>query len=68
LWYSGWWRRWPGRCPPGPRHQAIGTDIAAHGRPITVTRFTIAGDRIVAIDLIGNADRIADDGLTILNC
>jgi RNA polymerase sigma-70 factor (ECF subfamily) len=45
---------------------AIGTVNAAHGRPITFMTFTITGDRIVAIDLIDDADRIAEADLAIL--
>jgi RNA polymerase sigma-70 factor (ECF subfamily) len=47
---------------------AIGTINAAHGRPLTLMVFTITGDRIEAIDLIDDPDRIAEADLAILNC
>jgi hypothetical protein len=37
-------------------------------RPITFMTFTITGDRIGAIDLIDDADRIAKADLAILKC
>jgi RNA polymerase sigma-70 factor (ECF subfamily) len=46
---------------------AIGVIQAAEGRPISLMAFTIAGEKIVAIDLIDNPGRIAGADLAILN-
>ncbi len=46
---------------------AIGVIRAAEGRPISLMAFTIAGEKIVAIDLIDNPGRIAEANLAILN-
>ncbi len=39
---------------------AVGMVAAAHGRPITLIVFTIDGEKIAAIDIIDDADRIAE--------
>ena len=39
---------------------------AAEGRPIGVTTFTIAGDKVAVIDIIDNPGRIAEADLVIL--
>ena len=44
----------------------VGVVTAANGRPITLIAFTIAGAKIVAIDLIDDARRIAEADLAIL--
>ena len=41
--------------------------IAAHGRPLTLTVFTITGAKIAAIDIIDNPERVAEADLTILD-
>jgi RNA polymerase sigma factor (sigma-70 family) len=46
---------------------AVGMVIAAHGRPITLTVFTITGVKIAAIDIIDNPERVAEADLTILD-
>jgi hypothetical protein len=46
---------------------AVGMVIAAHGRPITLTVFTITGAKIAAIDIIDNPERVAEADLTILD-
>jgi hypothetical protein len=45
---------------------AAGLVTAAHGRPITVVRFTITGAKIAAIDLIDDPRRITETDLAIL--
>jgi RNA polymerase sigma factor (sigma-70 family) len=45
---------------------ALGMVTAAHGRPITLTVFTIAGEKIAAIDIIDHPGRVAEADLTIL--
>ena len=46
---------------------AVGMVTAAHGRPITLTVFTINGEKIAAIDIIDNPDCVAEADLTILD-
>jgi RNA polymerase sigma factor (sigma-70 family) len=46
---------------------AVGMVIAADGRPITLTVFTINGEKIAAIDIIDNPDCVAQADLTILD-
>jgi RNA polymerase sigma factor (sigma-70 family) len=46
---------------------AVGMVTAAHGRPITLTVFTVADEKIVAIDIIDNPDGVAEADLTILD-
>ena len=46
---------------------AVGMVTAAHGRPITLTLFTFADEKIVAIDVIDNPVRVAEADLTILD-
>ncbi len=46
---------------------AVGMVIAADGRPITLTVFTITGIRVAAIDIIDNPERVAEADLTILD-
>ncbi len=38
---------------------AVGMVAAAHGRPVTLTVFTISGVKIAAIDIIDNPGRVA---------
>jgi hypothetical protein len=45
---------------------AAGVVTAADGRPITLVGFTIAGAKIVAIDLVDDPRRIAQADLAIL--
>ncbi|HET9896419.1 MAG TPA: sigma-70 family RNA polymerase sigma factor [Streptosporangiaceae bacterium] len=45
---------------------AVGMVIAADGRPVTLTVFTITGGKITAIDITDNPRRIAEADLTIL--
>ena len=45
---------------------AIGMVAAANGRPITLTVFTVADEKIVAIDIIDNPGGVAEADLTIL--
>jgi RNA polymerase sigma-70 factor (ECF subfamily) len=44
---------------------AVGVVTAADGRPVTLVAFTIAGAKIVAIDLTDDPRRIAEADLTI---
>ena len=44
----------------------VGAGGAVEGRPISLMAFTITDAKIVAIDLIGNPDRIAEADLAIL--
>lgn len=46
---------------------AIGMVTAAHGRPITLTVFTIIGEKIAAIDIIDNPGYVAEADLTFLD-
>jgi RNA polymerase sigma factor (sigma-70 family) len=46
---------------------AVGMVTAAHGRPITLTVFTITGEQIAAIDIIDTPERVAETDLTILD-
>ena len=46
---------------------AVGMGTAAQGRPITLIVFTIDGEKIAAIDIIDDPDRIAEADLTILD-
>jgi RNA polymerase sigma-70 factor (ECF subfamily) len=46
---------------------AVGLVVAADGRPITLTVFTISGGKIAAIDIIDQPDRVAGADLTILD-
>jgi RNA polymerase sigma-70 factor (ECF subfamily) len=46
---------------------AFGMVTAAHGMPITLIVFTVADEKIVAIDIIDNPDRVAEADLTILD-
>jgi RNA polymerase sigma factor (sigma-70 family) len=46
---------------------AVGMVIAAHRRPITLTVFTIKDEKIAAIDIIDNPDRVTEADLTILD-
>jgi RNA polymerase sigma factor (sigma-70 family) len=46
---------------------AVGMVTAAHGRPITLTVFTISGEKIAAIDVMDNPDRIVETDLIILD-
>ena len=45
---------------------AVGAVHAAEGRPIGLTAFTVAGEKITAIDLIDDPGRIAEADLAIL--
>jgi RNA polymerase sigma-70 factor (ECF subfamily) len=45
---------------------AVGMVAAAHGRPVTLTVFTITGAKIAAIDIIDNPGRVAGADLVIL--
>jgi len=45
---------------------AVGMVTAAHGRPVTLTVFTITGGKITAIDITDNPKRVAEADLTIL--
>jgi hypothetical protein len=40
---------------------------AAHGRPITLTVFTLNGEKIAAIDIIDNPGAVAAADLAILD-
>ena len=44
---------------------AVGIVAAPHGRPI-VLAFTVVGDRITAIDVIADANRLAGLDLSVL--
>jgi RNA polymerase sigma factor (sigma-70 family) len=46
---------------------AVGMVTAAHGRPITLTVFTICGEKIAAIDIMDNPDRVVESDLIILD-
>jgi hypothetical protein len=46
---------------------AVGMVTAADGRPITLTVFTVADEKIVAIDIIDNPDDVAEADLIILD-
>ncbi len=46
---------------------AVGMVSAAHGRPVTLTVFTITGGKITAIDITDNPKRVAEADLTILD-
>ena len=46
---------------------AVGMVTAAQGRPVTLTVFTINGEKITAIDIIDNPDCVAEADLTILD-
>jgi RNA polymerase sigma factor (sigma-70 family) len=46
---------------------AVGMVTAAHGRPITLTVFTIADEKIAAIDIIDRPGRVAEADLIILD-
>ena len=46
---------------------SVGMVMAAHGRPVTLTVFTITGNQIAAIDIIDDPDRLAEADLTILD-
>jgi RNA polymerase sigma factor (sigma-70 family) len=46
---------------------AVGMVTAAHGRPVTLTVFTITGGTITAIDVTDNPKRVAEADLTILD-
>jgi hypothetical protein len=46
---------------------AVGVIQAADGRPISLTAFTIAGAKIVAVDLTDDPGRIAEADVTILS-
>ena len=46
---------------------AVGMVSAAHGRPVTLTVFTITGGKIAAIDITDNPKRVAEADLTILD-
>jgi RNA polymerase sigma factor (sigma-70 family) len=43
---------------------AAGAVVAAHGRPLSVMAFTVTGGRIAAIDVLADADRLAELDLT----
>jgi RNA polymerase sigma-70 factor (ECF subfamily) len=45
---------------------AVGMVTAAHGRPVTLTVFTVLGGKIAAIDVIDNPDRVTAADLTML--
>ena len=46
---------------------AVGMVSAAHGRPVTLTVFTITGGKITTIDITYNPKRVAEADLTILD-
>ncbi|MCW3016062.1 MAG: polymerase, sigma-24 subunit, subfamily [Solirubrobacterales bacterium] len=46
---------------------AAGFVVAAHGRPLTVAGFTVAGGRIVEIDLLADPARLRELDLTVLD-
>jgi hypothetical protein len=46
---------------------AVGMVTAADGRPVTLTVFTIHGDKIAAIDIIDNPRCVAEADLIILD-
>jgi RNA polymerase sigma factor (sigma-70 family) len=46
---------------------AVGMVTAAHGRPVTLTVFTITGGKITAIDITDNPKRVAAADLTVLD-
>jgi RNA polymerase sigma factor (sigma-70 family) len=46
---------------------SVGMVIAAHGRPVSLTVFTITGTGISAIDIIDSPDRVAEADLAILD-
>ena len=46
---------------------AVGMVTAADGRPVTLTVFTIHGEKIAAIDIIDNPHRVAEADLIILD-
>ncbi len=46
---------------------AVGMVAAADGRPVTLTVFTIHGEKIAAIDIIDNPHRVAEADLIILD-
>jgi RNA polymerase sigma factor (sigma-70 family) len=46
---------------------AVGMITAAHGRPITLTVFTITGEQIAVIDIIDTPECVAEADLTILD-
>jgi RNA polymerase sigma-70 factor (ECF subfamily) len=46
---------------------AVGMVTAAHGRPITLTIFTVSGGKVVVIDVIDNPDRVIETDLIILD-
>jgi RNA polymerase sigma-70 factor (ECF subfamily) len=46
---------------------AVGMVTAADGRPITLIVFTINDEKIAAIDIIDNPDRVAEADLRILD-
>jgi len=46
---------------------AVGMVVAADGRPITVIVFSVADEKIVAVDIIDNPDGVAGADLTILD-
>jgi RNA polymerase sigma-70 factor (ECF subfamily) len=45
---------------------AVGMVTAAHGRPVTLTMFTVNGEKIAAIDIIDNPERVTEADLIIL--
>jgi Sigma-70 region 2 len=44
----------------------VGMVNAAHGRPVTLTVFTVDGEKIAAIDIIDNPRRVTEADLAIL--
>jgi RNA polymerase sigma-70 factor (ECF subfamily) len=46
---------------------AAGVVVAAHGRPLFVMAFTVAGGKIVAIDVLADPDRMHQLDLAVLD-
>ncbi|MEV0808411.1 RNA polymerase sigma factor SigJ [Micromonospora sp. NPDC050200] len=46
---------------------AAGVVVAAHGRPLSVMGFTVTGGRIVAVDVLSDADRLRRLDLAVLD-
>ncbi|MGW2306414.1 sigma-70 family RNA polymerase sigma factor [Actinomadura luteofluorescens] len=56
-----------GELRPALVNGAIGTLISRDGRPFSVMAFTVAGDRIVRIDVVRDADRVHRAASALLN-
>jgi hypothetical protein len=60
-----------GRLSPFARpalvNGAAGVVVTAHGRPLSVMGFTVAGGRILAIDVLSDPERLRELDLTVLD-